>query len=285
MSIRIPKLSHIVCVVCGLVLCSSVLTSCGGQPAGERMGSLLYDLKYTVRAIRNELFRESDEADDQVVLIDAPDRKSPLSTPPNPQETGPQQPQEAGPRQPQPQQPQSQQPQPLVDAAAADRLFIVARDSVVLSERTAALIVVDKGKMTLTVLDFRSDTLLNCPMGCGREYGDKRQEKDDRTPEGVFMVRRVENSVGWAHRASDGLVHKDAYGPRFIRLEYPPRHAIGIHGTDEPSTIGLRASEGCIRISNKNVRTLASIAYPGMPVIILPSPLDVAENQKITIAN
>ena len=274
MSIRIPKLSHIVCVVCGLVLCSSVLTSCGGQPAGERMGSLLYDLKYTVRAIRNELSRDSDEADDQVVLIDAPDRKSPLSTPANPQETGSRQPQF-----------QSQQLQPLVDAAAADRLFIVARDSVVLSERTAALIVVDKGKMTLTVLDFRSDTLLNCPMGCGREYGDKRQEKDDRTPEGVFMVRRVENSVGWAHRASDGRVHKDAYGPRFIRLEYPPRHAIGIHGTDEPSTIGLRASEGCIRISNKNVRTLASIAYPGMPVIILPSPLDVAENQKITIAN
>lgn len=282
MSIRIPKLSHIVCVVCGLVLCSSVLTSCGGQPAGERMGSLLYDLKYTVRAIRNELFRDSDEADDQVVLIDAPDRKSPFSTPANPQETGPQQPQETGPQQP---QLQSQQPEPLVDAAAADRLFIVARDSVVLSERTAALIVVDKGKMTLTVLDFRSDTLLNCPMGCGREYGDKRQEKDDRTPEGVFMVRRVENSVGWAHRASDGRVHKEAYGPRFIRLEYPPRHAIGIHGTDEPSTIGLRASEGCIRISNKNVRTLASIAYPGMPVIILPSPLDVAENQKITIAN
>jgi lipoprotein-anchoring transpeptidase ErfK/SrfK len=43
---------------------------------------------------------------------------------------------------------------------------------------------------------------------------------------------------------------------------------IGIHGTDEPTSIGRNASHGCIRIPNRDVRMLAATLPLGTPVTI-----------------
>lgn len=40
-----------------------------------------------------------------------------------------------------------------------------------------------------------------------------------------------------------------------------------IHGTNDPSSIGMMASHGCVRMYNSNVRTLSRVA-PGFPVVI-----------------
>ena len=44
--------------------------------------------------------------------------------------------------------------------------------------------------------------------------------------------------------------------------------AVGIHGTNEPSTIGRDASHGCVRLSNALVQYLANVLPLGTPVFI-----------------
>lgn len=241
-----------ICRAAVLVLAAALsLSSCDKVNLGENMGSFIYDIKYTFRSLRNRPEKAESsrprrprrcEIHDTIYIgKELPDT---LSVP------------------------------------DADCLFIEARDSVVITEKSAAMIVVDKEKMTLAVLDFKSDTLFSCRMGCGRQYGDKQELTDDRTPEGIFKVRRIEDSSAWSHKTKTGLTEYGVYGQRFIRLELPPRHAIGIHGTNDPRTLGTRSSEGCVRVSNANIIRIASLAYPGMPVVILPSKADSEANAK-----
>ena len=46
------------------------------------------------------------------------------------------------------------------------------------------------------------------------------------------------------------------------------KKGIGIHGTDEPDTIGRSASHGCIRLANWDVARLAEMVKAGVPVAI-----------------
>lgn len=46
------------------------------------------------------------------------------------------------------------------------------------------------------------------------------------------------------------------------------KKGIGIHGTNDPDSIGRSASHGCIRLANWDVVKLAGLVKPGMPVII-----------------
>ena len=43
---------------------------------------------------------------------------------------------------------------------------------------------------------------------------------------------------------------------------------IGIHGTNEPGSIGLAASHGCIRVANASMRRLFDLAPAGTPVVV-----------------
>ncbi len=45
---------------------------------------------------------------------------------------------------------------------------------------------------------------------------------------------------------------------------------IALHGTNEPGTIGLAASHGCVRLSNADMRRLLALAPAGTPVTIRP---------------
>jgi len=46
------------------------------------------------------------------------------------------------------------------------------------------------------------------------------------------------------------------------------KKGIGIHGTDDPDSIGRAASHGCIRLANWDVVKLAKLVKPGVPVTI-----------------
>jgi lipoprotein-anchoring transpeptidase ErfK/SrfK len=45
---------------------------------------------------------------------------------------------------------------------------------------------------------------------------------------------------------------------------------VGIHGTNDPSTIGKDVSHGCIRMTNENITKLAKSLPLGVPVVIQP---------------
>jgi len=58
-------------------------------------------------------------------------------------------------------------------------------------------------------------------------------------------------------------------GDWWISLEHDLFHGIGIHGTNDPGSIGSKASNGCIRMLNEEVVEVAALAYKGMVVQIV----------------
>ena len=141
----------------------------------------------------------------------------------------------------------------------------------------SAVVIVDKEKMTLSVIDYNGVEEACFMMACGKNYGNKQEKGDMKTPEGVFHVDDIQDASSWTHDFNDGKGEvSGAYGPCFIRLDVPGHSGIGIHGTHLPKSIGTRTTEGCIRLKNEDVLKLKQMVYIGMPVIITPSYNDAA---------
>lgn len=146
----------------------------------------------------------------------------------------------------------------------------------------AAFIIIDKQTMTLQLYDVSGKRLMNVGVACGRNFGNKLCTGDMRTPEGVFTVEAIQDASTWTHDFKDGKGEiPGAYGHWFIRLRCPGHNGIGIHGTHDPTSIGKRCTEGCIRLKNENLDKLKPMVRPGMVVIILPSNRDVTVNDSV----
>ncbi|MBQ0057708.1 MAG: L,D-transpeptidase [Bacteroidales bacterium] len=136
---------------------------------------------------------------------------------------------------------------------------------------------IDKNRMCMFVINAgndscRHDTVAIYPISCGRGYGHKLKDGDMRTPEGTFSIVSFSDSRDWGHDFLDGHGYiRGAYGPWFMRLSFG--HGIGIHGTHDPSSMGFRASEGCIRLRNADVAALKKMVRRGTVVEILPDTL------------
>ena len=146
--------------------------------------------------------------------------------------------------------------------------------------RNAQFIVVSKQDMRLRVFDYAGKKKAEYGIACGRNYGQKEKVGDMKTPEGIFHVVDVEDASNRTHDFGDGKGPiEGAYGPYFIRLDTPGSKGIGIHGTHDPNSIGTRATEGCIRLKNEDVRNLAGHVTPGEVVIVTSSLRDFEEAQ------
>ncbi len=74
------------------------------------------------------------------------------------------------------------------------------------------------------------------------------------TPKGVFTIKNKTPNPG------------GPYGSRWMGLTAP---SIGIHGTNEPASIGNAVSHGCIRMYNNDVIELYNIVPLGTVVHIM----------------
>ena len=143
-----------------------------------------------------------------------------------------------------------------------------------------AWIVVSKRNQTLSVYDRNAagDTVIVAQYPCcmGKNKGDKVKRGDMRTPESPavkpFKITMIQDASTWKHDFKDGRGNILAYGHWFLRLETPGHRGIGIHGsTNNEGTVPGRASEGCIRLLDKDIITLKEhFAYVGMPVTVQP---------------
>ena len=129
---------------------------------------------------------------------------------------------------------------------------------------TPARITVRKSEFTLEVTRGDFTRTFSVGIGSNPDGGDKRVEGDCRTPEGEFTVVSIEDSSNWEHEG------ERTYGPLFLRLDCPPWRGIGIHGTNEPDSVGKRSSRGCIRMRNEDLTELAELVSVGTAVTILP---------------
>lgn len=107
-------------------------------------------------------------------------------------------------------------------------------------------IIVNVGAKRLTV--YRNGSIY-------REYIIATGKPDTPTPIGVFEVINKEIDPG------------GPYGTRWLGLS---ARGYGIHGTNNPSSIGTAASNGCIRMYNEDIEALFDITVVGTPVRILP---------------
>lgn len=79
---------------------------------------------------------------------------------------------------------------------------------------------------------------------------------ESETPRGEFVVTDRQLNPPWT--APDGKVYKpedpgNELGAAWIRIvndEFPHAAGYGIHGTRKPETLGLRSSNGCVRLAN-----------------------------------
>ena len=137
-------------------------------------------------------------------------------------------------------------------------------------------IVISKESMTLNLFDSDGALIFSFPVAVGKNYGNKQQVGDMKTPEGDFTIQQIQDASAWKHNFGDGKGEiAGAYGNWFIRLKTPGHTGIGIHGTHAPESIGTRATEGCISLNNADLDKLKPLVRVGMKVTIESSVKDM----------
>lgn len=88
-----------------------------------------------------------------------------------------------------------------------------------------------------------------------KEYPIATGKEETPTPLGTFTIINKQLDPG------------GPYGTRWLGLS---KKGYGIHGTNDPSSIGTAASNGCIRMFNEDIEELFDITNTGTVVRILP---------------
>ena len=94
--------------------------------------------------------------------------------------------------------------------------------------------------------------------------------KNNSTPAGTFkIIAKLKNPV-WFRKDIGAVVPPDSpenvLGSRWLGLSI---EGYGIHGTNKPDKLGEQNTQGCIRMSNKDVEELFSIVPRGTEVTIV----------------
>jgi len=124
-------------------------------------------------------------------------------------------------------------------------------------------ILIDKSDFRLALF-MGGDFIKQYRIGLGR---------DDITPTGTFVVDEMLVRPDWYPPWGGVIKYGEPghlIGERWIGLEDQPGAAgLGIHGTDEPETIGTMCSNGCVRMHNEEVKELYDFITPGTTVRIV----------------
>ncbi len=132
-------------------------------------------------------------------------------------------------------------------------------------------ITVSKAQKELTVTSA-GRLLFSAPVTAGSQH--------DPLPIGTWKVRSIvrnpvfhyDPSLFWNANPADAKATLAA-GPNnpvgVVWIDLSKEH-YGIHGTPSPGTIGTAFSHGCVRLTNWDALTVASLATPGTPVVFTP---------------
>ena len=146
------------------------------------------------------------------------------------------------------------------------------------ADKGSEFIVISKKDLRLYVYGtIKGDTALlaKYPACLSKVKGQKQKVGDMKTPSSPagkpFSITQIQDASTWKHDFKDGRGSIKAYGNWFMRLKTPGHNGIGIHGsTNNAESVPGRASEGCIRLRDKDIIDLKeNFARVGMKVIIL----------------
>jgi lipoprotein-anchoring transpeptidase ErfK/SrfK len=136
----------------------------------------------------------------------------------------------------------------------------------------AAEVIVSKGESTLTVVDEGGQVVFFAPVTSGSEH--------DPLPIGDWKVSGISPNPTFNYNPS---LFWDA-DPAHAKAKIPagPNNPVGVvwiditkehyglHGTPEPGKIGHSESHGCVRLTNWDAMTVASLVKTGTPVRFRP---------------
>jgi hypothetical protein len=93
----------------------------------------------------------------------------------------------------------------------------------------------------------------------GWTVGDKIPKPTWTAPPDWIEKEKLRTPIDYGHP-------KNPLGEYWLTLEAAGFQGFGIHGTNEPHTVGSKASNGCVRMVNTDVVELASCVWKGMQV-------------------
>ncbi|TAL39561.1 MAG: LysM peptidoglycan-binding domain-containing protein [Alphaproteobacteria bacterium] len=129
-------------------------------------------------------------------------------------------------------------------------------------------LVIDLRRLRLFYFDG-TDRVYTFPIGTGKDGW--------QTPQGVTKIVRKKKAPSWTPpdsiRAEDptlpAVVPPGPDNPLGQYALYLGWSGYAMHGTNRPSSIGTRASHGCIRLYPEDIKVLFEIVEPGTQVVIL----------------
>lgn len=157
---------------------------------------------------------------------------------------------------------------PGVDFGRAGQTLVVAATGPADLPGDVARIVVDKGENSVRAFDADGTLLAFYPATIG--------SGETPSPTGTHTVRAIAPEPNYTY---DPSRVSTATGDRKFVIPAGPNNPVGgtwidlsrdtygIHGTPEPALIGKRTSSGCVRLTNWDVRQLASGVKPGVTVV------------------
>jgi lipoprotein-anchoring transpeptidase ErfK/SrfK len=153
-------------------------------------------------------------------------------------------------------------------SAGAARGLAQTNDAALTDEgvRQARRVVVSLADCRLVVME--NDTFLGSfPVAVGAP--------ETPSPVGVFtIVNRLDHPTYYAQHKVIPPGDRNPLGTRWLGLSI---RGYGIHGTDQPRSIGHPRSHGCIRLRNRDIEALFEMLQPGDVVELLSSvPPDLA---------
>ncbi|MCX7919524.1 MAG: L,D-transpeptidase [bacterium] len=110
---------------------------------------------------------------------------------------------------------------------------------------------------------------------------------DTPTPLGNFRIVNKVVNPSWYPLGKDPIPPKVASNPVGTRWLGLSVKGYGIHGTNQPSSIGKMVSKGCIRMRNKDVEELFPLVSIGTSVEIIdkPEPIDTSGREPQYVAD
>jgi len=129
----------------------------------------------------------------------------------------------------------------------------------------ARRVVVDKSENQLRLYEG-SQLIRTYPVATGADQS--------ITPEGRFTIVFKTHYPGWTNPRTNefipGCTPHNPLGTRWLGLSIGGGRRYGIHGTNDPSSIGKRITLGCVRMYNEDVQELYDLVPLGTIVTIQP---------------
>ena len=142
-------------------------------------------------------------------------------------------------------------------------LFIFSYGNLTFAEEETVHLMISKSEHTLTIM-LNDHPVYSFQIATGAT--------PEKTPEGTYTIIRKVINPWYLPKNIPGGDPENPLGSRWLGLNVPDTNGYkyGIHGTNNPGSIGSSVSQGCIRMKNTDVEWIYRHIPLNTKVIVVP---------------